>query len=111
MPRIDLWWPSVTRVEIDQRSREARFRLDHLERSLALGIQSARSWLSRALYHHGSRVFRCGERLDKESLDTTLTGPQPGQKRKMPTEVWAAVCLHAAALSAIARITRDRMAA
>jgi hypothetical protein len=64
MPRIDLWWPSATRVEVDQRSREARLRLDHLERLLALRILPAQSGLTRARRCHGLRIFDFGERLE-----------------------------------------------
>jgi hypothetical protein len=29
----DLWWWNAARVEIDHRAREARFRLEHLEKA------------------------------------------------------------------------------
>ena len=30
----DLWWSNAARVEIDHRARQARLRLEHLERLL-----------------------------------------------------------------------------
>ena len=100
MPRIDLWWPSATRVEVDQRSREARLRLDHLERLLALRILPVQSWLTRARCRHGLRIFDFGERLETRS--------------KMPVEIpveTRVVRLYAAALTPVAGIARDRRAA
>ena len=111
MPRIDLWWPSATRVEVDQRSRAARLRLDHLERLLALRILPAQSWLRRGLCRPGLRIFDCGERLDMRSPDTTPIGPQPRQMPKLPAEIGAAVRLYAGSLSLVGGLARNRRAA
>jgi hypothetical protein len=36
MPRTNLWSQSVPRIELDQRSREARLRLEQIDRSFIL---------------------------------------------------------------------------
>lgn len=53
MSRTDLWRRSATRVEVDQRSREARLQLEHAERLVAL---PTRSWLMVVLYCFGFRM-------------------------------------------------------
>ena len=55
MPRSNLWSESVPRVELDQRSREARLRLEQMDRLLLLRATSTRSRLWRLLY-----LFRVG---------------------------------------------------
>jgi len=120
MPRIDLWWPSATRVEVDQRSRETRLRLERLERLLALRILPAQSWLRRPLCLLGLRIFGFGGRTEVRSPDTTRTGPTSRPRPMMPAEIrakipdgvsGAAVRLYAAALAPAAGIGRDRRAA
>jgi hypothetical protein len=48
MLKRDLWSKSVPRVELDQRSRDARLRLEQLERLLVLRAVDG-SWLRRAV--------------------------------------------------------------
>jgi hypothetical protein len=55
MPRIKLWSRSLSRVERDQRSREARLRLERIERLLVPGAAVRQSQLGRVLY-----LFRVG---------------------------------------------------
>jgi hypothetical protein len=74
--RTDLWRRSATRVEVDQRSREARLQLERAQRLLALGT---RSWLSRMRYRFGLRLFRAG-RAERRS-----GGSRGGETRDMPT--------------------------
>jgi len=50
MPRSNLWSESVPRVELDQRSREARLRLEQMDRLLLLRATSTHSRLRRLLY-------------------------------------------------------------
>ena len=50
MTRIDLWSQSVPRVELDQRSREARLRLEQIERLLLWPAAARQSRLRRILY-------------------------------------------------------------
>jgi hypothetical protein len=55
MPRSYLWSQSVPRVELDQRSREARLRLEQIDRLFILRVTSTNSRLRRLLY-----LFRVG---------------------------------------------------
>jgi hypothetical protein len=75
MSRIDLWRLSATRVEIDHRAREARLRLEHLERLLIMRALPARSWVSRILYRREARFFSGGRMLDRSTkVDRTGVG-------------------------------------
>jgi hypothetical protein len=74
--RTDLWRRSATRVEVDQRSREARLQLERAQRLLALGT---RSWLSRMRYRFGLRLFGAG-RAQRRSA-----GSRDGEARDIPT--------------------------
>lgn len=56
MSRIDLWSKSVPRVELDQRAREARLRLEQVQR-LAAGTAAAASGLELILRLAGSGIF------------------------------------------------------
>ena len=62
MLRTNLWNNSVPRVELDQRARDARLRLEQLERLLAPRAAAARSWLRRVVclfsFGYGSRGDR-----------------------------------------------------
>jgi hypothetical protein len=49
MPNANIWNRSVPRVELDQRAREARLRLERLERLLVPRLAATGSWLRRAL--------------------------------------------------------------
>ena len=61
MLRPDLWWWNAARVEIDHRAREARLRLEHLERLLILRVLPA-SRPRRVFDRRGLRFFRGGVR-------------------------------------------------
>lgn len=56
MPRTDLLQQSATRAELDQRSREARLRLERIERLLAVRSVPRPSLLRRVLRRLGSRI-------------------------------------------------------
>ena len=47
--KLDLWNKSVPRVELDQRARAARFRLERMERLLVPRAAVAASWFRRVL--------------------------------------------------------------
>jgi len=47
MPRINLWSRSVSRVELDQRSREARLRFERMEPLIISRATLAHSWFWR----------------------------------------------------------------
>lgn len=55
MPRTNLWDRTVSRVELDQRSREVRLRLEQIERLLVWRAVVRQSRLRRVLY-----LFRVG---------------------------------------------------
>ena len=56
MPSINLWSRSVSRVELDQRSREARLRLERIEPLVVSRATVAHSWFWRlvGLFNVGS---------------------------------------------------------
>jgi hypothetical protein len=55
MPRTDRWSQNVPRVELDQRSREARLRFERIDRLFILRATVTHSRLRRLLY-----LFRVG---------------------------------------------------
>jgi len=67
MARSDLWRWSATRVEIDQRSREARLRLEQAERLLKLRVLPTRSWIRRILHRRGRLSFGSGRMPDRSA--------------------------------------------
>jgi hypothetical protein len=67
MSKSDLWRWSAARVEIDHRSRDARLRLEHLERVLMKRALPARSWAKRALHRRGARFSDGGRALGRSS--------------------------------------------
>ena len=59
MPRTNAWSQSVPRVELDQRSREARLRLEQgIERLLLPRDIVKESWPRRALYFFDAGTYR-----------------------------------------------------
>jgi hypothetical protein len=50
MPSTNLWTESVSRVEIDQRSREARLQFEQIDRLFILSDTVTHSHLKRLLY-------------------------------------------------------------
>jgi hypothetical protein len=83
MSRIDLWRRSAARVEIDHRAREARLRLEHLERLLIMRARPARSWVSRILYRREARFFGGARMLDR-STKIDRTGVRHREARHIP---------------------------
>ena len=49
MLRANLWNKSVSRVELDQRAREARLRLERIERQLVPRVVMTAPWFRRVL--------------------------------------------------------------
>ena len=86
MLRPDLRWWSTARVEIDQRAREARLRLEHLERLLIWRVLPTRSWPRRMLDRRAPRFFR-GGCVENRSTQVAPPGPRRGQACPIPTEV------------------------
>jgi len=86
MLRSNLWNKSVPRVELDQRARDARLRLEQLERLLAPRAAAARSWLRRVVclfsVSYGSR----GDRTQGP-----LSNRRPSRTPEIP-DVWLEMC-------------------
>ena len=100
MPGTDLWRWSATRVEIDQRAREARLRLEQLERLLMLRLLPTRSWLWRAGHFCSSSDGNMQSRSDP----VDPIGHRSRHSRHIPTEIYAAVS-SLAAIDDLARPT------
>jgi hypothetical protein len=64
MPTANLWYRSVPRVELDQRAREARLRLEHLERLVPRAAATG-SWLRRVLCLVSVRPFGKGDQSNR----------------------------------------------
>ena len=58
MLRTNVWSQSVPRVELDQRSREARLRLERIERLLIPGAAERQSRIRRVLYLFSVGIYR-----------------------------------------------------
>ena len=78
MPKTDLLEQSATRVELDQRSREARLRLERAQRLLLVRPLPTPSLLRRLLRRFGSRSYT-GERIADQSGKRT---PSIGRSRE-----------------------------
>jgi len=86
MLRTNLWDKSVPRVELDQRARDARLRLEQLERLLAPHAAAARSWLRRVV---GLFSFGYGSRGDR--TQGPLNNRRPSRTPKIP-DMWLEAC-------------------
>jgi hypothetical protein len=86
MLKTNLWNKSVPRVELDQRARDARLRLEQLERLLAPRAAAARSWLMRVVclfsFGYGSR----GDRTQRP-----LSNRRPSRTPTIP-DIWLWMC-------------------
>ena len=58
MPKINFWSQNVPRVEIDQRSREARLRIERIERLLVPHAAVRQSRLWGIVYLFRVRIYR-----------------------------------------------------
>jgi hypothetical protein len=85
MPRSDWVRLSAPRVELDQRSREARLRLEHVERLLVVPPSPRLSFLKRVLRRLGLRIY-VGEQVEGRSGKAILTDGRPRRGRRMPGE-------------------------
>jgi hypothetical protein len=80
MARKNLWNVNVPRVELDQRVRDARLRLERIERLLVPHAAAANSWLRRVFY-----IFRLGI-YSNASPGKQTTGPLSNQRpSRLPT--------------------------
>jgi hypothetical protein len=83
------WW-NAARVEIDHRAREARLRLEHLERLLISRVLPTPSEPKRVVDRRGLRFFRAGC-VRGQSTKVVPPGPRYGHPRHIPTEICVAV--------------------
>jgi hypothetical protein len=88
MLRANLWNKSVSRVELDQRARDARLRLERIERLLVLRAAMTNSWLRRVLW-----LFSFGKPGEGSRARRTR-GTLSNQRPRLPQirEVWLEVC-------------------
>jgi hypothetical protein len=90
MSRTDFWRWSATRIEIDHRAREARLRLDRLERLLMLRLTSTRPWPKGLSHPRGLRSFS-GEGIQSRPERVDPTGAWRRHSRQLLTEICAAM--------------------
>src|SRR5215472_13042779 len=91
MVKPDLWRRSEARAEIDQRAREARLRLEHLERLLKLRVLPLRSWRRLLDYGRAPRFFR-GGRVGGRSTRIPATRMWRPRFRDISTDLCVASC-------------------
>jgi hypothetical protein len=85
MPRIDLLDQSATRAELDQRSREARLRLERVERVFVVRPMPRQPLLRRVLYRLGWRIC-ASARVARRAVNLPLTGRRSRRGRSVPSE-------------------------
>jgi hypothetical protein len=91
MLKPDFWWPSAPRAEIDHRAREARLRIEHLERLLKLRGLPVRS-LQRWLDHRRGPGFLRGGRMQGGSARIPATRMWRPKSRDIPTDICVVSC-------------------
>jgi hypothetical protein len=90
MPRTDLLEQSATRVELEQRAREARLRLECVERLLAVRRLPRQSLLRRVLRCLRLRSYAGGQ-IEGRSDAPTLRGGSARRDREMADETGGTV--------------------
>jgi hypothetical protein len=87
MLKAELWNKSVPRVELDQVARDARLRLERIERQLVPRAASTRSRHGRLFY------FFTGCNLVSASRESRTRGPLSSRRPHLPQiqEVWLEV--------------------
>ena len=81
MPKTDILDQSATRVEVDQRSRDARLRLEYVERLLVVRPLPKQSLLKRFLRCLGSRK-RFGGQIESRSMIATGSAGRASRERE-----------------------------
>ena len=81
MPKPDILDQSATRVELDQRSRDARLRLEYVERLLVVRPPPKQSLLRRFLRCFGSRT-RIGGQIEGRSMIAIASAGRAGGERE-----------------------------
>jgi hypothetical protein len=89
MWRAKLWNKSVSRVELDQRAREVRLRLEQVERQLLSRAALKRPAVRQLLYLCSGGIFA------RASRESRTRGPLSNRRpSRMPTihDVWVEEC-------------------
>ena len=88
MLKAELWNKSVPRVELDQRARDARLRLERIGRHLVPRAASTRSPRRRLLYLFTGGIFVSASR------ESRTRGPLSSRRPRLPQiqEVWLEMC-------------------
>jgi hypothetical protein len=81
MPKTDILDQSATRVELDQRSRDARLRLECVERLLAVRDLPRQSLLRRFLRRFGSRT-RIGGQIEGRPMIAIASAGRTSRERE-----------------------------
>lgn len=89
MQKANLWGKSVPRVELDQRARDARLRLEQIERLLVPRAAVTDSWLRRALCLFSFGIY--GEARRANRTRGPLSHRRPSHMSKIQ-EDWIEVC-------------------
>jgi len=89
MPRTELLEQNATRVELDHRSRDARLRLEQVERLLVVRPLPRQSLLRRVLRCLGSRTL-VGEQIEGRSVNPSPAGARARGEHEMPAETGGA---------------------
>ena len=89
MLRANLWNNSVSRVELDQRARDARLRLERVERLVVPCAAVAGSWLRRILCLFGLGRFGYASRGDRTR--GTLSDWPPSRIPEID-QIWLEMC-------------------
>lgn len=107
MPITELAEQSAPRAELDQRSREARLRLEQVERRLVVRPLPRRSLLRRVVHCLRSRIY-AGLQTKGRSADATRIGMHPERGRRAPDDTSSAADSSSAArLAAWSHCARD----
>jgi hypothetical protein len=88
MLKANLWSKSVPRVELDQRARDARVRLERIERQLVLRATSTHSSLRRLFYLFSSGISVSASR------ESRTRGPLSSRPPRLPQiqQLWREAC-------------------
>ena len=81
MPKSDILDQNATRVELDQRSRDARLRLEYVERLLVVRPLPKQSLLRRFLRCLGSRT-RIGRQIEGRSMIVIASAGRASRERE-----------------------------
>ena len=85
MPGTELLEQSAPRAELDQRSRQARLRLEQVERLLVMCLWRRQSLLRRVVHYFRSWLYLSGQ-TEGRSGEAVPTAAQPAQASQAASE-------------------------